>query len=82
LKLLKGEIKTMNEFEKFLTVTEAYKPLGYTDRQGLYRDIRIGNWTAYVRIGGKIRIPASAVREWTQKQIKQNEVRADEAVAA
>jgi hypothetical protein len=61
--------------EKLHKVPDIYRDLGYGSPQGLYRDIREGNWTAFVRIGAKIRIPESAVRRWVQEQIKQNEER-------
>jgi excisionase family DNA binding protein len=62
--------------DKFLTVKEAFEPLGYSDEQGLYRDIREGNFTAFVRIGSKIRIPLSALNQWVEDQLKINQDKA------
>jgi excisionase family DNA binding protein len=70
------------EIERFYRVSEAYKPLGYSNEQGLYRDIREGHFTAYVRIGNKIRIPASALKRWAENQIRENEERAAASAVA
>ncbi len=60
---------------KLLTVKEAADLLGYTDRQGLYRDIRENKFPAFVRIGSKIRIPMSAFNRWVEDQLKANEAK-------
>jgi excisionase family DNA binding protein len=69
------------ELEKFYTVPEAAPRLGLND-QGLYRAIREGHFTAFVRIGSKIRIPESALRAWIERQIQENERKANASAAA